>query len=177
MGRRCGWGPRVGCPSPENRRAAWATFRVQSSELELSGEGHPTLGPIPSSSSEFQSQFLDLVPRSQGSLSRSWARIRGVGLWVSPRKAQVQTYEPWERDPAARRLSGERPTTPPRKTPTRSAPALAHHLLDRHLERLQLLLDAAQFAQRDRLRAQMLLFQLLLDLGDVGGEEALREGA
>ena len=51
------------------------------------------------------------------------------------------------------------------------------HPLDRDLERLQLFLDAAQFAQGHRLGGQLLLLQLLLDLGDFGGEEALGEGA
>ena len=57
------------------------------------------------------------------------------------------------------------------------AAALVGHALDRDLERLQLFLDAAQFAQRHRLGGELLFLQLLLDLGDFGGEEALGEGA
>ena len=55
--------------------------------------------------------------------------------------------------------------------------AFVDQALDRDLERLQLFLHALQLAQGERLGAELLGRQLLLDLGDFGAEEALGEGA
>ena len=77
----------------------------------------------------------------------------------------------------ATRTGGVEATRNSSRQRQRSTVALFDHPLDRDLERLQLFLDAAQFAQGHRLGGEPLVLQLLLDLGDFGGEEALGEGA